>query len=143
MVVSFDKALKIAQEKYPHRINHYEEYKKYFVFVHNDGIKRMGGDYSPIVIRKSDAQALNYAPIFFNLDADAEDVGEVISEGSVWINSDMHKRPDSNRSLLNQGCSILCYCLRFFHSHKISSTICRLDFGATLFGLVAQLPMLH
>ena len=26
MVVSFDKALKIAQEKYPHRINHYEEY---------------------------------------------------------------------------------------------------------------------
>ena len=47
----------------------------------------MGGDYSPIVIRKSDAQALNYAPIFFNLYADAEDVGEVISEGSVWINS--------------------------------------------------------
>ena len=87
MVVSFDKALKIAQEKYPHRINHYEEYKKYFVFVHNDGIKRMGGDYSPIVIRKSDAQALNYAPIFFNLYADAEDVVEVISEGSVWINS--------------------------------------------------------
>lgn len=83
MTVSFDEALKIAQEKYPHRINHYEEYEEYFVFDHDDGVERIGGDYSPIVIRKSDAEALNYAPIFFNLDADAEDVGEVVSEGSV------------------------------------------------------------
>lgn len=83
MAVSFDEALKIAQEKYPHRINHYEEYEKYFVFDHDDGVERVGGDYSPIVIRKSDAEALNYAPIFFNLDADAEDVGEVVSEGNM------------------------------------------------------------
>ena len=27
MAVSFEQALKIAKEKYPHRINHHEEYK--------------------------------------------------------------------------------------------------------------------
>ena len=43
----------------------------------------VGGDHSPIVIRKSDAAALNYAPIFFDFDADAEDVGPVISEGTI------------------------------------------------------------
>lgn len=79
----FDKALKIAQEKYPHKINHFEEYENYFVFDQDNGIDRVGGDYSPIVIRKSDMKALNYAPIFFNLDADAEDVGEILSQGTI------------------------------------------------------------
>ena len=35
------------------------------------------------MIRKADAAALNYAPIFFNLSPDAEDVGEVIAEGTL------------------------------------------------------------
>ena len=83
MAVSFREALKIAQNKYPYRINHYEEYEKYFVFDFDDGTEYVGGDRSPIVIRKSDSAALNYAPIFFNFDADAEDVGPVISEGTV------------------------------------------------------------
>lgn len=81
MTVSFEAALNIAQAKYPHQINHYEEYEKYFVFERDDGREHIGGDFSPIVIRKSDGAALNYAPIFFNLDAEAEDVGEIISEG--------------------------------------------------------------
>lgn len=83
MGTSFQKALEIAKEKYPHEINYYEEYRDYYVFSHEDGIERVGGDYSPVVIRKSDYAALNYAPIFFNLSADAEDVGEVISEGQI------------------------------------------------------------
>lgn len=37
----------------------------------------------PIVIRKSDMAALNYEPIFFNMDADAEDPGDPISEGAI------------------------------------------------------------
>ena len=83
MAISFCEALEIAQEKYPYRINHYEEYEKYFVFDFDDGTEYVGGDRSPIVIRKSDSAALNYAPIFFDPDADAEDVGPVISEGTV------------------------------------------------------------
>lgn len=83
MATTFSEALKIAKDKYPHEINHYEEYKDYFVFERIDGTMHIGGDYSPIVIRKSDGAALNYAPIFFNLDAEAEDVGEVISEGTI------------------------------------------------------------
>lgn len=79
----FNEALKLAQTKYPYPINHFEEYKDYFVFWHEDGRERDGGDMSPIVIRKSDMEALNYAPIFFNMDADAEDVGDVISEGAI------------------------------------------------------------
>ncbi|WP_337426359.1 hypothetical protein [Slackia isoflavoniconvertens] len=83
MAVSFREALKIAQNKYPYRINHCEEYEKYFVFDFDDGTEYVGGDRSPIVIRKSDSAALNYAPIFFNLDADAEDVGDAVSEGYI------------------------------------------------------------
>lgn len=83
MEISFEGAYKIAKEKYPHEINHYEEYKDYYVFNTTDCPEHVGGDYSPIVIRKSDAVALNYAPIFFNLDADAEDVGDIISEGAI------------------------------------------------------------
>lgn len=79
----FLEALKIAKEKYPHEINHYEEYRDYFVFDYDDGIDHVGGTASPIVIRKSDMEALNYAPIFFNLDADSDDVGEVIAEGKI------------------------------------------------------------
>lgn len=81
MAVTFSEALEIAKTKYPHEINHYEEYKEYFVFGCNDGTEHVGGDLSPIVIRKADGAALNYAPIFFNLDANAEDVGEPLSEG--------------------------------------------------------------
>ena len=80
---SFDKAFKVASEKYPHRINYYEEYEKYFVFGFDDGVEHVGGELSPIVIRKSDYEALSYAPIFFNLDPDAEDVGETVSEGKI------------------------------------------------------------
>lgn len=83
MATLFDKALKIAKEKYPHEINHFEEYAKYFVFDYDDGEERTGGEFSPIVIRKSDFAALNYAPIFFNLSDDAEDVGDVIAEGII------------------------------------------------------------
>ena len=82
MATTLREALKIAQAKYPHRINHYEEYEDYFVFDHDDGREHVGGDFSPIVIRKADAVALNHAPIFFNLSPDAEDVGEVIAEGT-------------------------------------------------------------
>lgn len=83
METAFDEALRIAKDKYPHPINHYEEYAEYFVFEYDDGIERVGGTKSPIVIRKSDGAALNYAPIFFNMDADAEDPGEPINEGSI------------------------------------------------------------
>ena len=79
----FNKALSVARAKYPHQINHYEEYEKYFVFEFMDGSEHDGGALSPIVIRKSDMAALNYAPIFFNMDADAEDVGDVIAEGII------------------------------------------------------------
>lgn len=83
MTVSYNQALEIAKDKYPHQINHFEEYRGYFVFSHEDGNEYVGGTKSPIVIRKADGAALNYAPIFFNLDVDAEDVGEVISQGAV------------------------------------------------------------
>lgn len=83
MAVTFSEALDIAKAKYPHSINHYEEYKDYFVFDCEDGVEHIGGDYSPIVIRKSDGAALNYAPIFFNLDVDAEDIGEIVSEDQI------------------------------------------------------------
>ena len=83
MATTFHKALEIAQARYPHRINYYEEYEKYYVFGCDDGREHVGGDFDPIVIRKSDAQALNYAPIFFNFSADAEDVGDVIAQGTL------------------------------------------------------------
>lgn len=79
----FNEALKIATEKYPYKINHYEEYAKYYVFEHVDDREYTGGDQSPIVIRKSDMAALNYAPLFFCLNADAEDVGDILSEGEL------------------------------------------------------------
>lgn len=83
MATSFDEALAVAREKYPHQINHYEEYRDYYVFDYDDGVEHTGGTTSPIVIRKSDLVALNYAPIFFNMDPEAEDVGDVLSEGAV------------------------------------------------------------
>ena len=83
MATPFDKALRIAKEKYPHEINHFEEYEDYFVFDFDDGEERTGGEFSPIVIRKSDFAALNYAPIFFDLSDDAEDVGDVLAEGII------------------------------------------------------------
>ncbi len=83
MAFSFEQALEAAKDKYPHRINQYEEYRDYFVFWHEDGEEHDGGSASPIVIRKSDGAALNYAPIFFNLDADAEDVGDIVSKGKI------------------------------------------------------------
>ena len=83
MDTSFEDALKIARAKYPHAINHYEEYRDYYVFEYADGTERVGGTESPIVVRKSDMEALNYAPIFFNMDADAEDVGDVLAEGYI------------------------------------------------------------
>lgn len=83
MAVSFEQALEIAKAKYPHQINYYEEYADYFVFGCDDGSEYDGGEYSPIVIRKSDSMALNYVPVFFNLDADAESPGEIISEGEI------------------------------------------------------------
>lgn len=83
MAVTFNKALDIAREKYPFPINHYEEYRDYYVFWHDDGNEYTGGPMSPIVIRKSDSAALNYAPIFFNMDINAEDVGDVLAEGSI------------------------------------------------------------
>lgn len=83
MAVVFQEALELARAKYPHVINHYEEYENYFVFDRDDGTEHVGGDASPIVIRKSDGEALNYAPIFFNMDADADDVGELLLEGSI------------------------------------------------------------
>ena len=83
MAVSFEEAFEIAQEKYPHKINHYEEYEKYFVFENDDHPLGIGGDYTPVVIWKSDGEILHYVPIFFNLDGSAEDVGDVISEGEI------------------------------------------------------------
>lgn len=83
MTVSYEEAFAIAREKYPHEINYFEEYEKYFVFFNTKCAEYTGGDYSPVVIRKSDGSALLYAPIFFNLDADAEKVGDVISEGEI------------------------------------------------------------
>lgn len=83
MATTFREALKIARSKYPHRINYYEEYEDYFVFGCDDGNVHVGGDFSPIVIRKSDARALNYAPVFFDFSPGAEDVGEVIAKGTL------------------------------------------------------------
>lgn len=83
MKISFDVALAKASDLYPHEINHYEEYEDYFVFDNNDGDIRYGGTKSPVVIRKSDGEALNYASIFFNMDLDAEDVGDLVSEGRI------------------------------------------------------------
>ena len=83
MTVSYEQALSIAKSKYPHQINKFEEYRNYFVFFNDDGDEHVGGSLSPIVIRKSDGAALNYAPIFFNLDVNAEDIGSLISEGSI------------------------------------------------------------
>lgn len=83
METTFEEALEIAKAKYPYQINHYEEYKDYFVFDYDDGMEHIGGPTSPIVIRKADKVALNYEPIFFNLDADAEDVGDIIAEGKL------------------------------------------------------------
>lgn len=83
MSLSFDEALNIAQKKYPHIINRYEEYQNYFVFDYDDGEVHYGGTMSPIVIRKSDGEPFNYAPIFFDMGENAEDVGDVISEGKI------------------------------------------------------------
>jgi len=82
-MITFQEALRIAQDKYPHKINHYEEYEKYYVFEREIGVEHVGGEYSPIVVRKSDGELLNYAPIFFNFDAEAENVGEILSEGYI------------------------------------------------------------
>jgi len=79
----FDQAQAIAREKYPYPINYFEEYKDYFVFGYDDGRDHIGGPTSPIVIRKSDLEAFNYAPIFFNMDINAPDVGEVLREGTL------------------------------------------------------------
>ena len=84
MEASFTEALELAKAKYPHPINRYEEYARYFVFWHDDGREHVGGTMSPIVIRKSDMAALNYEPIFFDFSEDAEDVGPVLAEGEVW-----------------------------------------------------------
>lgn len=83
MSISFDSALEIAKAKYPYQVDHFEEYKDYFVFDMHDDVERVGGSASPIVIRKADGAALNYAPIFFNMDAEAEEIGDVISEGTI------------------------------------------------------------
>ena len=85
MKATFDEALALAREKYPHPINFFEEYEDYFVFGHDDGEEHVGGTTSPIVIRKSDMAPLNYAPIFFNMDPDAEDVGDILAEGVVEL----------------------------------------------------------
>ena len=83
MGVTFEEALVTAQAKYPHPINHYEEYERYFVFGHDNGEERVGGECAPIVIRKSDGAALNYLTMFFRVFDDEEDVGEVLSEGAL------------------------------------------------------------
>lgn len=83
MANSFDEALQVARKKYPHPITFFEEYKDYYVFGCDDGEEHVGGTMSPIVVRKSDLAALNYAPIFFNMDVDAEDVGDPIFQGEV------------------------------------------------------------
>lgn len=83
MAVTFEEALATARAKYPHPVNRYEEYERYFVFEHDDGREHVGGEYSPIVVRKSDGAALNYSSMFFGVFDDEEDVGEVLSEGTV------------------------------------------------------------
>jgi hypothetical protein len=83
MSCSFEEALSAARSKYPYPIDHFEEYEKYYVFEHMSDVERMGGMESPIVIRKSDGKAFNYAPIFFNLEEGTDDVGDVISEGAI------------------------------------------------------------
>lgn len=83
MAVTFREALRIAQSRYPHPINRYEEYERYFVFEHDDGREHAGGEFAPIVIRKEDGEALNYSPIFLGIWPDAEDVGEIVSQGTV------------------------------------------------------------
>lgn len=84
METSFDEALKLAKEKYPYPINHYEEYRDYFVFEYNDGRPHDGGPTSPIVIRKSDMAALNYNPaVFLGLFGEAGDIGDVLAEGEI------------------------------------------------------------
>ncbi len=84
MHATYNDALMVAREKYPHRINHFEEYRDYFVFEHVDGTEHFGGTMTPIVIRKSDLAALNYNPtVFMGLDPDAEDIGPIIAEGVV------------------------------------------------------------
>ena len=83
MAVSFEEAFEIARKRYRHQINHFEEYEKYFVFENDDHPLGIGGDYSPVVIRKSDGEILHYVPILFNLDGSAEDVGEIIAEGVI------------------------------------------------------------
>lgn len=83
MGTSFEAALNIAKAKYPHQINHFEEYRDYFVFDHDDGVESVGGPLSPVVIRKSDGAVFNYEAIFFNLGEDAEDVGGIVSQGKI------------------------------------------------------------
>ena len=83
MAVQLEEALGVARQKYPHTINHYEEYEKYFVFEHDDGEEHVGGTLSPIVVRKSDMATFNYESIFFDFSDDAEDVGDVLSEGII------------------------------------------------------------
>jgi hypothetical protein len=43
MSCSFDQALSIAREKYPHPINHYQEYSDNYVFDNVDGAVHVGG----------------------------------------------------------------------------------------------------
>lgn len=83
MDISFDKALEKAKSLYPLPIDHYEEYANYYVFEQMQDVEQIGGPSSPIVIRKSDGAALNYEPVFFNMSEDAEDVGDVMSEGNL------------------------------------------------------------
>lgn len=84
MKAAFDEALKVAKGRYPHPINHYVEYRDYFVFDYDDGAEHDGGTKSPIVVRKSDMAALNFNPAFFwGLFPDSENAGEIISEGKV------------------------------------------------------------
>lgn len=90
MAATFEEALELAREKYPYPINHYWEYRDYFVFKYDDGTEHEGGPTSPIVIRKTDMAALNYAPIFFNMDVNAEDVGGVLAEGYFEIEGASH-----------------------------------------------------
>ena len=81
---SFEEALEAARERYPHPINHFVEYRDYFVFEYDDGSQHDGGTQTPIVIRKSDMAALCFNPFFFlGLNADAEDAGEILREGEV------------------------------------------------------------
>lgn len=83
MAMSFERALEIAKTEYPHPVNHYEEYSNYFVFGHETGLEYTGGTLSPIVIRKSDGKAFNYESVFFDMSEDAEDIGDMLSDGSL------------------------------------------------------------